>query len=271
MVAPVPRADTVSGRPRPPEIHVFVVWSEARREERRILADLAAHFTVLDVVEVVWTIGEFFARSLSRMYGAALPPGSDKELHCGDAPFLTVVVEDPHPRYRLRRKNRRLHVYNATVFDARRRYRRWTGDGHRVHGSDSVAEAAQNLIILLGKRIADYRGCAPHVGGARRHAADPPGTDGWTSVDELVGVLEVYDCRVIGRSTHDGVERLCMLTTDAWWAELIAGGRETAPLACEVQVAGAPLQLHFEEHPPAVGGPRLLRAVRRLRSAGSPT
>ena len=84
--------------------------------------------------------GETFARNLSRMYGDDLPPNSAKELHCGNGPFLVAVVEDLRPRYRLRRTNRGLRILNSAVFDARRRYRRWTDGGYKVHASDSVAE-----------------------------------------------------------------------------------------------------------------------------------
>ena len=37
------------------EVHLFVVWSEARAAERRILEDAAARFRLLDLVEVTWS------------------------------------------------------------------------------------------------------------------------------------------------------------------------------------------------------------------------
>ena len=135
------------------EPYVFILWSQARREERRILADLHARFAVLDMVEVVWTQGDTFARSLTRMYGSALPPGSDKELHCGDGPFLVVVVEDSHPRRRPRRTNHGVRLLNSAVIDARQRYRNWTGGGYRVHASDSVEDADHPLVVCACVRL----------------------------------------------------------------------------------------------------------------------
>ena len=194
--------------------------------EDRIIEDIAAHFTVLKLVEAVWTKGEVFARNLTRMYGDALPAGSDKELHCGSDPLLAVVVRDERPRYRLRRTNRGPKLLNSNVFDARSRYRQWTGGGHRVHGSDSVAEANRNLVLLLGRRSADFEHPDPEHADrpARERVGDPVGTHGWESVDQLLLALEAHGCSLLSWSSDGGCDSLTMSTPDAWWAEHIAGG-----------------------------------------------
>ena len=55
----------------------------------RILEDAARRFIVHDVVRVTWTPSRF-ARSLSRLYGTALPPGSAKCLCSGPSPARAV-------------------------------------------------------------------------------------------------------------------------------------------------------------------------------------
>lgn len=255
---------------RPPEVHVFVIWSQARSQERRILADLADRFAVVEVVEVRWTQGELFARNLTRMYGDALPQGSDKEQHCGSGPFLVVVVEDDHPRYGWRPTSRGRRWLNTGVFDARQRYRDWTGGGYRVHASDSETETERNLALLLGESPAAVRARRPAdrpraeelLAAARSHDADVAGTDGWSSVEQLRLALHSVGAHVFAT----GPDRLRVLATDLWWAEHVAGGVERRPGVRTVQVAGAPVELVLEEDDRA--WPRRLRALRSRFVAG---
>jgi hypothetical protein len=233
-----------------PPIHLFLLWSSARPEEGRILADIAARFRVLDLIEVTWTLGETFARSLSRMYGDDLPPHSAKELHCGSGPFLVAIVEDTQPRYRVRRTNGGLRVLNSSVFDARRRYRAWTNGGYKVHASDSVAETERNLALLLGERAEQFRDRRASVDGPlRRVNADPVGTDGWASLEQLKLALETHGARM-ARET-DGLRSACVTASDVWWIELIVGGQELVPGVREVCVAGQPMLLTLQESLPA--------------------
>ncbi|NEM05922.1 hypothetical protein [Geodermatophilus normandii] len=259
---------------RKPEVHLFVLWSEARALEQRILDDIAAHFTVLELVEVTWTPGEVFAGNLSRMYGDALPPGSDKEVHCGSGPFLAVVVRDERPRYRVRRTNRGPQLLPSNVFDARSRYRQWTGGGYRVHASDSTAEAERNLVLLLGRWSAEF----PRGDGAiRSTAGDPLGTDGWRSVGELVMALEAHGGSLASRSTGPDCDRLTVRTPDAWWAERITGGHEVRPRVLDVPVADGTVRLDLVEVRPRrtlnwVDHVRpVIRTLRRLRAVVRPS
>lgn len=243
------------------EVHLFVLWSEARRQEDRILADLTARFVFLDVIEVTWTADATFARNLTRMYGDALPPGSDKELHCGTGPFLAVVVEDQCPRYRVRRTGRGRKLLNSAVFDARYRYRTWTGGGYRVHATDSVAETRRNLALLFGMRPADFQG-APQVDTRPRFwAADPVGTSGWDSVEQLGMVLGAFGGRIVSSASDE----LVVTTPDLWWAEHIAGGRDVGPGVRVVVVGTKRMKLILIER-----RPYLVRMLPTLRRLGRP-
>jgi hypothetical protein len=241
-----------------PEVYVFVLWSEARREERAILADLAEHFTILDLIEVVWTPGEIFASSLSRMYGEALPEGSDKELHCGTGPFLAVIVEDKHPRHRLSRTSHGVKVLNSSISDARQRYRLSTGGGYRVHASDSVKETERNLALFFGKRIDAFRHGPVALSTPSQHPFDPVGTHGWSSTDELFIVLAAYDAHRVSLSGA-APGAMTVRAADVWWVERIAGGREVGVGVREVLVDGKPLNLTI-----LPSGPAPLRAARAI-------
>lgn len=233
---------------RSPPVYVFVLWSEARREQDRILADLTARFRVRDVVEVSWTSDDTFATSLTRMYGDALPPGSDKERHCGTGSFLLVVVEDPSPRFRPRHTGRGRRLLNSNVYDARLRYREWTGGGYRVHASDSVVETERNLVLLLGQRAADVTGPWSAEDGWRAHAADPVGTHGWSSREQLLQALAPYGAQPDADADADA-DAIRVRASDVWWAERIAGGRELRAGARQVSVAGRPVEVVFLQQP----------------------
>jgi hypothetical protein len=262
---------------RRPETQLFLLWSKARHAEERILGDITSHFTVLEMIEIAWSRGETFSRNLTRMYGDALPPGSDKEVHCGDGPMLAVVVRDERPRYRIRRTNRGPKWTNSNVFDARSRYREWTGGGHRVHASDSVTEAERNLVFLLGRPTDDFPSSTSSDGVAHGRAGDPIGTHNWVSTDELLVALGAHGCALVSRSEGPDGSTLTVRTPDAWWAEHIAAGTPVGDRMLEVPVGTGSVRLTLVEVPPRptwdwVGTLRpWVRRARRLLSALRPS
>ena len=160
-------------------LHLFIVWSLGRDRERQILVDLAARFELLDVVEVTWSVDRF-SDNLTRFYGQALPPGSDKEHHCGNGPFLVVVVRDPRPLYGLQRHRGRLRVVNTNAFTAKECYRDWTGGGHRVHASVQRCELEHDLFLLLGRKPETYASAEEWNGAKESAPIDLQGAAGWT-------------------------------------------------------------------------------------------
>jgi hypothetical protein len=226
------------------ELHLFLLWSKAREREAAILSDLGSRFTILDAVEVEWTRARF-AENLTRFYGQALPPGSDKELHCGDGPFLLVVVADASPLYRTRKRPQGREIVNAATFDAKSRYREWTGGGHRVHATLSQHELARDLFLLLGAEPSRYDDPALWPGTTRTLRRDLLGAEGWESVEQLVHALEVaLGCVVLDAGS---ARPLALLVDDLWWAEALARAEPQADGTLRVTVAGAPLELTLHE------------------------
>ena len=241
--------------------HLFVLWAAAREQEQRVLDDLRRVFTVADLAEITWTADETFAWSLTRMYGDSLPPGSEKEKHGGTGPFLAVLVADQKPRYRPRRTGRGWRLQNTHVFDARLRYRGWTGGGYRVHASDSVAETERNLVLLYGAGLRELVRSRHEP----RAVGDPVGTHGWESVSQLVRVLTPYGLR---RWTLAD-QRLHLVVADAWWAEHLLGGEALDPHARLVQIAGR--QVVVDVVQPCTAAERMRASVRHRPAAGAPS
>jgi len=205
------------------EIHLILIWSNARRHAERIIADIASQFVVREVVSLAWT-PERFSENLTRFYGTHLPPQSEKERQCGTAPFLVIVVEDSRPVYRRRWTNRGWATVNTALFDAKLRYRRWAESAYAVHTSDTREEAAHDLFFLLGRRPSswtDDRGLWD--GTIEERSADVMGVDGWATFDELLEAIRlVTPCAVSAGLTEDTVD---LVVDDVWWAEVIANGR----------------------------------------------
>jgi len=150
----------------------------------------------------------------------------------------------------VRGTNGGLRFLNRAVFDARHRYRAWTNGGYKVHASDSVAETKRNLALLLGEPAVKFRGRRASVDGPlRRVTADPVGTDGWASLEQLKLALETHGAR-LDRET-DGPRSASVTASDIWWIELIVGGQEVVPGVREVCVAGRPMRLTLQESLPA--------------------
>jgi hypothetical protein len=206
-----------------PEVCVFVIWSTARRWSDVIIEDLQERFVLADVVELTWPRG-LFARQLTRFYGTALPPDSDKERQCGTDPFLVVLALDLQPRYGIRRTTRGFRRVNVRAAAAKRRYRRLSGGGFAVHGSLDGGEARRDLRLLLGLDPAD-------VLDRRWNGAVRPLTVdelAWSSSDELIGAIASATSAEL--EADDGAT-LVVRTDDVWWAAVIAGGDAPEPYA----------------------------------------
>ena len=77
-----------------------------------------------------------------------------KVSQCGGAgPFVVIVVADPSPQYTDEETAHGTDRVNKNMFNAKRVYRRWSGEGgFRVHGTYSAIEAEHDVRVLLGVR-----------------------------------------------------------------------------------------------------------------------
>lgn len=131
------------------EIHLFILWENARVLQDKILTDIKENFELLDIIEIKWD-EENFAHNLRCFYGVNLPKNSKKEQHCGNGPFLLLLVRDTEPLYRRRRTTSGSKIVNVNLFDSKEMYRKWLGGGHKVHASNDVEESYHDLKLLLG-------------------------------------------------------------------------------------------------------------------------
>jgi hypothetical protein len=173
-----------------PEVHLFIVWENARDNERKIIDDIADKFSILRIYEIHWSKDKF-SENLSRFYGANLPPNSNKELHCGTGPFLAIVVEDSSPIYEVHTTTKGDQRVNTKLFTSKALHREWTGGGHRVHGTNSVVEADHNLTMLFGKNSKDLRADIGAKVSSKpvKLSKDLEGSTGWKNLSHLFYTL----------------------------------------------------------------------------------
>jgi hypothetical protein len=181
------------------QLGLFILWEFARSAERRILDDIRSRFTVIGEREVSWE-ADRFSESLSRFYGQKLPSGARKERHCGRGPFLVVVVEDEAPVVEERPTSRGTERVTTSLFDAKQRYREWTGGGHRVHSTNDQAEFEHDVWFLMGIEAAE-------VAATRTLPSTVPtllhGSDGWDSIAEAFRALDLSVEHLVLRNWHD--------------------------------------------------------------------
>lgn len=172
-----------------PETHLFVIWQNGRYKEPEILADMSSHFTLLKKYGITWS-PQYVSSDFTRFYGVNLPSNSGKEIECGTGEFLLCVVRDENPVYEERMTSRGPETVNINLFDAKQRYRSWTGGGHKIHGTNNETETNHDLTLLIGKNIRDFLTEYPTPQPEIEHIKkDVEGANGWDSLSHLYYVL----------------------------------------------------------------------------------
>ena len=135
------------------ELHLIVLWEFARKAEERILSDVRQHVRIVASFVRRWPGDP--RDGYARFYGAKAALASSKVESCGGGEFRVLIVRDERPRYSWKKTSRGTEAVNMRLFAMKQRYRRWTG-AHRVHSSNSPAEAARDIYLLTGRTVEDW-------------------------------------------------------------------------------------------------------------------
>lgn len=166
---------------------MFIIWERGRYKETDILHDIKSHFQIVKCYDILWS-DECVSDNFTRFYGTNLPKGSDKEKECGTGRFLLVIAYDENPQYEIRHTSKGDAVVNVNMFDAKSKYRSWTGGGHKIHATNSPKETNHDLTLLLGINVADFIKNEP-TSIIESIERDIVGAKGWKSLSELFYVL----------------------------------------------------------------------------------
>ncbi|ASR48621.1 hypothetical protein B4V02_18965 [Paenibacillus kribbensis] len=173
-----------------PELHLFIIWEHATYCAQQIIEDLKVKFTIKRVYQIYWNNSNF-SKNLSRLYGQSLPPGCEKQIHCGMGPFILVIVQDENPVYAIRSTSKGMCNVNINTFDAKSLYRTWTGGGHRIHGTNTQIECDHDLTLFISCNAKTFLSYFPGNWDGVIHPLyqDLLGTNGWQDIQQLFTVL----------------------------------------------------------------------------------
>lgn len=166
-----------------PEIHLIVLWANARKAEARILADVPKHVEIVARLELSWP-GRA-ENGYQEFYGTYLPDARRKVREAGAGPFLALIVRDLKPRYAYRRTERGMEWLNERIYQMKRRYRNWIGGSHIVHATNSTEEAEHDIWLLTGSTPSDWESGA----ALARPPRVTPGRREWESLREVFETL----------------------------------------------------------------------------------
>ena len=163
------------------ELHLFLIWQNGRRLEEKILTDIAGKLEIVKTYNISWSEANF-ADNLTRFYGKKLPRGCKKIKECGTGDFLLILVYDHNPCY--------YQGVNTNLTSRKYTYRQWFGGGYLVHASDSLREANENLLFLLGKTVRELASeiTEPWNKSHTGYKRDLVGATGWNSLDEVLAI-----------------------------------------------------------------------------------
>lgn len=175
------------------ELHLFILWENARTHEAQILAAIQDRFQIVALKEIVWR-KDRFAKNLTRFYGKKLPDNASKVKEVGTGPFLLLIVKDPRPVYELRKTSKGAKLVNVNTFDAKMHFRKMTSAGDHidssVHATNDVPETRQDVVLLTGRTYQEWLVSASDTAlSYPSEERDVLGLGGWATIYDLFRVL----------------------------------------------------------------------------------
>ena len=185
------------------EIHLFIMWEYARKNQEKLLAEISSKFNILKICNITWS-PYLVSRNFTRFYGQKLLNNSDKEIHCGKGEFKLIIVEDNSPIYDNRITSQGRVSVNINMFDTKVKLRNLTGGGHKIHGTNDPNETRHDLLLLLGSTVEDFiKGNKEDADTEVSLIQDLFGTKGWNSFDELFNGLNYLSDYVVLRNSEN--------------------------------------------------------------------
>lgn len=173
------------------EIHLFIIWNNARNHESRIVNDINKRFKIVGLYEVFWD-KKLFQKNLLRFYNDQKAYIIQKEKHCGTGPFLLLIIEDEHPIYGPRKTSKGTKIVNVNMFDLKEMYRCWSGGGHLIHGSNDIQESYHDLSFILGRELKKYLNREWDANlNIKKWKKNIIGLQKWNSLEDILFILNI--------------------------------------------------------------------------------
>ncbi len=181
------------------ELHLIIVWHNANENFSDILNDISNRFSIKEVYEITWNKENivknfiaFYSHSQSHLNWRKINKlMRGKSKYCGKGPFHLIIFEDNNPIYEKRITSSGKNEVNINIFDCKQKYRKITGGGHLIHGTDSEKESSKDLTLLLGQNKGDFlaNNNICWNGKIKKIIRDISGVTGFDSLEQFFYVL----------------------------------------------------------------------------------
>ncbi|MCD7779732.1 MAG: hypothetical protein LUH05_03570 [Candidatus Gastranaerophilales bacterium] len=190
-----------------PEINLFIIWDKARNKETEILKEIKTTFQILEVYEIEWD-KRSFKNCLERFYCEKIRKKIKK---IGTGKFLAVTILDNSPEYGYEETLKGYEKVNRKVLLLKKKLRKLTGGGYKIHAANNCEEVGKNLIFLLNKSYSEYYKYASTkvFDGAYQYINKsqlPLGLYCWNNLNEIFRILNSSCKYVVLRGFEDMTE-----------------------------------------------------------------
>ena len=187
-----PLCDTLEvADPGSTEIHVFVLWPNAKQHLSQFLSVLSSRFGEVAEFEIEWS-RNFAHRNLQRLYGSDEDMG-DRLARIGLGTFTVAVIKDVRAKHVLDiTPSGNLEKINEKVTETKAFLRALTETPefkYLVHSSNSKSEANKDLFLLLGSQWRDKLHEGKWPTGKVRIKRDLAGNERWETCEEFISFL----------------------------------------------------------------------------------
>lgn len=170
------------------EIYLFILWHNALTKKEEILNNIRSNFTIRNIFRIEWS-DNLYEKSIQRFYGVNLVDSKAKIEECGNGHFYAIIVEDDNPVFEYRETSKGRKLVNANIFDKKSEYRKLTGDGYKIHATNTKKEVDHDLTLLFGLNSNDFQSKYDKSSEEIVYNKDIYGSSGWNCVNEVFYVL----------------------------------------------------------------------------------
>lgn len=180
-----------------PELHLFIIWSQGRHKEKKILKDLSESVEILEIIEVHWPQEKAF-RHFCRFYAANFQKHQEDIAGRGLGSFLLLTFIDHNPIYRISDTSSGHAYVNTNILSLKNKYRSWLDNEFAIHSTVTVDETKNDLFLLLGityeEYLRDHLAKKKETPIKRDLHGDLMGSDGWRDMREVLQALNETSC-----------------------------------------------------------------------------
>lgn len=188
-----------------PEHHLFLLWHNGQNHKDQVLKEIKNRGLVtVSIHEGHWP-KRLFKDNLRVFYGLDDTEIRRKIKETGIGDFSIIIVLDEAPNYDFRETTRGFQFLNTNVFELKSTLRQKIFKKNFLHGTNSLIEAQRDFFLIFGAPLEDVISDATKAPREQLF-----GVGGWTSVAEILTVLNNCDEYIVMRNFEELPDKLSL-------------------------------------------------------------